>query len=374
MTVSRDYDKTERAWLWLNDLVGANVSAAEQLLYNNEGLMAFFDSARSGSAIRLPDRFTPAQRKAVCQRASDGYIDGLIEKLGKAGIFAVTRGSEDYPSLLREIYDPPTVLFVKGRMISYPKLPIAVIGSRKCTAYGREMAAYFGRKLAEKGACVVSGLALGCDSIAAENASQVLSNDYPTVAVLGSGPDVVYPHQSAKLYETICERGAVISEFKPGTRPSRENFPRRNRIISGLSKGVLIIEAAVKSGTRITAECALEQGRDVFAIPGRINDLMSVGTNGLIKSGEAKCVFDVDDILYEYGIFDVPDETPIKKADVSSLPPQQRDVYEALMSGEKSVDEICMITGYSVSEVNMYLTELELSEIIKQLPNGEYGI
>lgn len=370
----RAYGQKERAWLWLGDTVGANVRLAEELLYNNGGIMELFDSARRGAKLILPEKAPAALSKSLRNNCSDSFIDMLTERMEKAHITAVTRDSEGYPELLREIYDPPTVLYVKGKADLNVKLPIAVIGSRKCTAYGKEMAAYFGRRLAEKGACVVSGLALGCDSIAAENAANTAPNDMPTIAVLGSGVDVVYPYQCAALYNLICERGAVISEYKPGTRPARENFPQRNRLISGLSKGVLVIEAAAKSGTRITAEFALEQGRDVFAVPGRITDLMSVGTNGLIKSGEAKSVFDVDDILYEYGVFGPDVEKPIKETDTSSLTSEQKEIFKALLGGEKTVDELCMITDYSVSDINMYLTEMELSGIIKQLPNGEYGV
>ena len=290
------------------------------------------------------------------------------------GIYAVSRDDAGYPKLLREIYDPPTVLYIKGKAPGEIKLPIAVIGSRNCSDYGREMAAYFGRELALHGACIVSGLAAGCDSEAARGALSASENCFPTVAVLGCGVDVVYPSSSRELYERILEKGSVISEFKPGKSPTRESFPQRNRIISGLSKGVLVIEAGAKSGTRTTVEFAHEQGRDVFAVPGRITDLLSVGTNGLIKSGAAKAVFAADDILYEYGMFLEDPLLPIHSVDLSKLEPRPRKVCELLILGEKSADSICELTGFSVAEVNSYLTELELSGIIKQLPNGEYAV
>ena len=192
--------------------------------------------------------------------------------------------------------------------------------------------------------------------------------------MLGCGVDVIYPASSKKLYDEITSRGAIISEYKPGTLPTRSSFPQRNRIISGISKGVLVIEAGARSGTRITANYAHDQGRDVFAVPGRISDLMSVGTNGLIKCGEAKAVFDVDDILCEYGSFTLRAESPVKTADTSKLTPEQKTVYDLLLTGEKNVDTLCFVTGFSAAEINIYLTEMELSGIIKQLPHGEYSV
>ena len=166
----------------------------------------------------------------------------------------------------------------------------------------------------------------------------------------------------------------MISEYKPGRQPTKESFPQRNRIISGLSKGILVIEAGAKSGTSITVGFAHDQGRDVFAIPGRITDLTSVGTNGLIKNGAAKAVFGVDDILYEYGRFLQTEDSPVHTAENSGLSPEQNRILDLLRMGEKNIDEICEITGYSVSAVNIHLTEMELSGIIRQLPNGLYSV
>ncbi|MBO6061523.1 MAG: DNA-processing protein DprA [Clostridia bacterium] len=368
------YNEKERAWLWLNDVLGAAVQTTEKLLFCNDGLLPLFDSVKHGKQVKYPDTVSARSRADLIKRCSESYIDSIISGLESKGVYAVTRDSAAYPRLLREIYDPPTVLFVKGRLEPEIRIPIAVIGSRKCSDYGREMAGYFGRELASHGACVISGLALGCDSAAAEGALSAKNCDYPTVAVLGCGPDIVYPASARGLYESIASRGAVISEYKPGRKPTKDSFPQRNRIISGLSKGVLVVEAGASSGTRITAEFAHEQGRDVFAVPGRITDLLSVGTNGLIKSGAAKPVFGVDDILYEYGVFLTEAEPPVKKPDTSSLSPEQKRICDLLLLGEKSADSICESTGFSVSEVNMYLTEMELSGIIRQLPKGEYSL
>lgn len=367
-------NEKERAWLWLNTVIGPNPQLTDKLIYLNDGLLGLFGSARNGGAIRLPDGIPETKIKELRSKSSDGAIDSFIEKLFRSGISTVTRDSEHYPKLLREIYDPPTVLFVKGRLKADVDLPIAVVGSRKCSDYGREMAGYFAEKLVENGACIISGMAVGCDSIAAQGALKVRSSEYPTIAVLGSGIDIVYPSSNRRLYDEIAERGAVISEYKPGRQPTRESFPQRNRIISGLSKGVLVIEAGAKSGTSITVGFAHEQGRDVFAIPGRITDLTSLGTNRLIKSGAAKAVFGVDDILYEYGKFLETEDSPVHGSAPRDLPREQKLIFDQLILGEKTADEICEITLFSVSEVNTYLTEMELSGIIRQLPNGLYSV
>ena len=369
----RDYSQKERAWLWLNSVVGTNVSLADKLVYDNGGVLELYASARSGSAIKVPEKQGENLIASLRSRSGERELESIIEGLDRGGFYAVTRDSEDYPLLLREIFDPPTVLFVKGKLRPDIKLPIAVIGSRKCTDYGKDMADFFGYELAENGACVVSGMALGCDSIAARAALRTKSG-YPTVAVLGSGIDVVYPSANRRLYDEIAERGAVISENRLGASPTRESFPQRNRLISGLSKGVLVIEAAQKSGTSITVGFAHDQGRDVFAVPGRLTDRSSAGTNEMIKSGAAKAVFGVDDVIYEYGIFLVDPPSPVKEISTAELSGAEKRVVEALSSGEKTADMLCGLLGISAAEVNTCLTELELSGIIKQLPNGNYGI
>ena len=173
--------------------------------------------------------------------------------MDRRGVTVLLRDSEGYPALLSEIHDPPEALFVRGRLDADPLLPIAVIGARKSTEYGRGIARTFSRALAEQGATIVSGMASGIDAEAARGALEAGTRQLPTVAVLGSGIDVVYPKENEALYAEISERGAVVSEFWPGTRPSRENFPVRNRIMSGLSRGVVVVEAGERSGTSITA-------------------------------------------------------------------------------------------------------------------------
>jgi DNA processing protein len=214
------------------------------------------------------------------------------EKLAKRGIKVLTIKDKTYPKLLKEIYAPPALLYIQGKL-SEPCL--GIVGSRELSPYGFKTAPKLSFELARKGLTIVSGLAKGIDTLAHQSALKARGK---TIAVLGSGLDIIYPKDNQKLSKEIIQTGAVISEFPLGTPPKRQNFPQRNRIVSGLSRGVLIIEAGERSGSLITARQALEQNRDVFAVPGPINSLTSAGTNGLIKLG-AKPVTEVNDILEE---------------------------------------------------------------------------
>ena len=228
-------------------------------------------------------------------------------------------------------------------------------------------------QLAECGACIVSGMAYGIDKVAAIAALERSKAETPTIAVLGSGVDVVYPEENRKLYDEICDKGAVVSEFLPGTVPDSKHFPQRNRIISGISRGVVVAEAAIKSGTRITADFALEQGRDVFAIPGRITDPFCQGTNQMIQQGAAKPVFCVDDILEEYGMRS-DKAIRMTEIDESFLSFEQTLIVRLLKAGEKTIDELCEMTQFEPGKLNSALTEMEISGIIKQSPGRIYGI
>lgn len=372
---AKDYTDKERAWLWINRVFGARVAAVTELLRLSGGPVELLDSVRRGDTLDFAGFIESGDRAKLISSASEASIDGYIASVEGLGAHAVTLDSPDYPDRLRFIYDPPCVLYVKGRLRRDTKLPFAIIGSRKCSHYGLEMARYFGRELSRYGACIISGLAVGCDAEAARGALEIEANEYPTIAVLGSGINVVYPESNRKLYDKVAEMGAVISEFLPGSKPTKYTFPQRNRIISGLSKGVLVVEAGENSGTSITVDFALDQGRDVFAVPGRINEPMSKGTNGLLKRGEAKPVYELDDILSEYGEDSMSSfAPPIKKADISGLGREQTMLYNALLTGEKNIDELCEYTGFSVSQLNIYLTEMELSGLIKQLSNKVYSI
>jgi len=282
----------------------------------------------------------------------------------KKGIKIICIEDEGYPPLLKEIPDPPLVLYVLGK-IPACRFNFAIVGSRRASFYGISTAERFGFQLTSLGFCIISGLARGIDSSAHRGA---LKGGGKTIAVLGSGLLNVYPPENKSLAEEIIDRGAVISEFPLKTPPHRENFPRRNRIISGLSQGVLIVEAARRSGALITADLALEQGREVFAIPGKVNSPTSSGTNYLIKQG-AKLVENVEDILEEFGIY----AEAVAESELE-LSPEEKELISALKAGSMILDEIVIKTGMDLQRVNQYLISLQLKGVIYAGPGGVYRL
>jgi DNA processing protein len=367
----REYSREELYWVWLNRATGHNVRLFDKLTQEYDSPEQLFNYTAQGKAF--PDNIPSETVNTLKKTASEKETMSFLAQLSDRGIECVTRVSCDYPVLLKEIADAPSVLYIKGRLNAHIELPLAVIGSRKCTAYGRDVALKLSSALAEQGICVISGLAYGIDAIAAEGALSCGENEYPTVAVLGCGVDVIYPSSNTALYEKIIERGAVISEFLPGTKPLAQNFPIRNRIISGLSRGILVVEAAQKSGTFITVDHALDQGRDVFSVPGRITDLTSEGTNDLIRNGMAKAVYSVNDILEEYGRASAQ-KNIVPEIDFSKLDYNQSLICKLLQADERNFDELCEMAPLSVNELNSALTSLEFSGIIKQLPGRVYKI
>ena len=281
------------------------------------------------------------------------------EELAKAeryGAAIVTMVDSMYPKNLLNIYDPPPYLYVKGQ-INFDERSIAVVGSRFASSYGKITTEGLSRDLAKNGLTVVSGMARGIDTAAHKGA---IAAGGRTVAVLGSGIDVIYPPENRELYEEICRHGAVVSELPMGTEPLSENFPARNRIISGISLGVVIVEASLRSGSLITASCAAEQGRDVFAVPGNINSNGSKGTNRLIKEG-AKLVEGVGDILDEFSV------VPASSCMTVDLSRDEMAVMEVLAE-PVHIDEVASLSGMDVRSVSAILLNLELSGAIRQLP------
>ena len=364
-------DERDRLELWLHYATGTNykqfAAVREEYYYLDEA----WEDVRAGQMGRFT-MLDEEGKQRLMEAARDGFMDRYIRWLDKNQINVLTSTSYSYPSLLKEIHDPPAVLFYKGTLNEDMQLPIAVVGTRRCTDYGKEVAKTFGRELVRAGATVVSGLATGIDGYAAVGALSVEDAQDPTVAVLGCGIDVVYPQGNEKLYAAIAERGCVMTEFLPKTRPLPQNFPLRNRIISGLSLGVLVVEAGERSGASITAHLALEQGREVFAIPGRVTDRMSIGTNTLIRRGEAKLVTQVSDILEEFGAAYTSSEP--REVNLSSLSPLEQQIVKALLSGEKNDDELMERCDTDIGQLIYTLTELSISGIIKQLPGSVYAL
>ncbi len=297
-------------------------------------------------------------------------IQKELELAKKYGAAVLTLGDEKYPPRLREIYDPPVVLYVRGEIIPGDERAIAIVGTRRPSFYGRMITEDLSKKLAMRGFTIVSGLARGIDSAAHRGALAVKGR---TIAVLGCGIDKVYPPENARLMKEVMSSGAVVSEFPFGTKPDRGNFPRRNRIISGLSLGVIVVEAAKRSGSLITASCALEQGREVFAVPGKVDSPTSYGTHSLIKEG-AKLVQDVDDIIEELGIQmeDAPCEKETKSGRCHELAGDERKVYELLSSDPCHVDVICNQADMPASKVSSILMMLEVKGLVEQLPGKQF--
>lgn len=362
----------EKARLWLNYGVEFNVRSFQKIASAFDSLEeAFFSFSTRSEAFACLNENATAR---LCKAKAPGFLEQFLESLERKHISYTYPGEPDYPNLLEEIKDPPSVLYYIGRIEPDPELAIAVIGSRHPTQYGRETAKRFAGELAGAGALVVSGMAEGVDAFAARGALDASGSGCATVAVLGCGVDVVYPQSNEKLYYEIIDRGAVISEFLPGSKAERFHFPIRNRVMSGMAHGTLVVEAAQRSGTSITAGFAQDQGREVFAIPGRIGDVMSTGPNGMIARGEAKPVFSTEEILSEFACLHVPAETrpERKQVPISSLSKEQRSVCIALKQGEMSFDELCEMLGMPIGVLNSCLTELQFLGIMKQLPGRWY--
>ncbi len=276
-------------------------------------------------------------------------------------IQVVSLGDSAYPAILKKIYDPPSVLFISGNFDKKDEQSLAVVGSREPSFYGRYATEIMTRELVKNNFSIISGLARGVDTIAHQTA---LKAGGRTIAVLGSGMDMLYPPENARLAKAISKSGAVISEYPLGTIPDPGNFPRRNRIVSGLSLGVLVCEAGKKSGALLTAYEALEQNREVFAIPGPINSKQSLGTNRLIKEG-AKLVQDPEDILHE-----LESKIHIRKYEQKNLPEmdeKEKDIYRFLTEVPIHIDQLANKTQRSTAEVLSVMLTLELMGIVKQL-------
>jgi len=290
-----------------------------------------------------------------------------IEKLERHKVKVLVCEDSCYPSRLKEIYDYPPVLYVRGNLPPQDESCLAVVGTRRPTIYGRQVTEEIVTDLVHSDITIVSGLARGIDSIAHRTA---LDAGGKTIAVFASGLDIVYPGENAKLAQAIVEHGAVISEYPLGTRPKAENFPLRNRIMSGLSLGVLVVEAGERSGALITAHQAVEQNREVFAIPGNILSPLSRGTNRIIQEG-AKLVQDHTDILEELNLSIVaPQQLEIKE--FSPATEAESEILKQLTSEPNHINEICRRSGLNMPEVASTLAMLELRGVAKQIGNMNY--
>jgi DNA processing protein len=372
-------------WIALNMTPGVGPRAAARLLERFGSAEGVFGALRS-ELERL--RLRPEAVESIALRDRHEAAAVELERLrgmADAEVLALDDGA--YPALLREIPDPPVTLYVRGAWRACLEAPcVGVVGSRRCSTYGQNVAHALARDLASRGLTVVSGLARGIDAAAHRGALEAGGR---TAAVLGTGLDEVYPRDHRRLAEEILERGgALVTQFPLGTPPVAENFPYRNRIISGLSLGVVVVEASELSGSLITARLALEQGREVFAVPGNITSRNSFGTNFLIKGAGAKLVQQWQDIVSEFpaelaAALLPPDVKDVKKegrglgarptplpADVSD---DERAVLSLLTADEPShIDALAGRSGLPVQELSALLLGLEMRELVRQLPGKSF--
>lgn len=295
-------------------------------------------------------------------------LEQLQLKVEAMGLQALTWDDLAYPALLRQIPDAPPVLFVKGDLTPADEWAVALVGTRKPTPYGREVARLLASELARNGVTIVSGLARGVDGIAHHAALEAGGR---TLAVLGSGLDEIYPHEHRTLAQRIVANGALLSDFPLGTRPEASNFPPRNRIISGLSLGVVVVEAALTSGALITADFAADHGREVFAVPGSILGLSSAGCNRLLRDG-AHVVTEVGDILETLRL----DQLAAKQAAREVLPsnPTEATVLERLSAEPCYVDDVARAVGLPVENVTSTLVMMELKGMVRQVGMLQYVV
>ena len=299
-------------------------------------------------------------------------VEPIRRRAEALGVRIIALSSPDFPPALRSIYDPPILLYVKGTLLPQDVLAIAIVGARRCSIYGQTQAERLAAGLSHLGFTVVSGLARGVDVAAHRGALRAKGR---TLAVLGCGLARVYPPEHKEMAERIAEQGALISELPLATAPQREAFPARNRLVSGLSLGVLVVEAARNSGSLITARHAAEQGREVFALPGQVDNPLNRGSHALIKDG-AKLVENVEDIIAELGPLAETlkigeEEAPCEPRSLG-LNEKEARVYSALSSTPQTLDELIAVLRLPVSEVSSTLTVLELRRLAKQLTGKRF--
>jgi len=337
---------------------------------------------------RLLDAFGSAEKILLTRTDQLSAIDGVpraladnishwqefadpaaeLKKAADLGAHVITAEDDEYPSALREIHDPPIVLYVRGHLTERDRNAVAVVGSRKATHYATESAKKLSFQMAYAGLTVASGLARGIDTAAHQGA---LAAKGRTIAVIGSGLGELYPPENAELADRIAASGAVVSEFPIDTKPDRQTFPIRNRIVTGLSFGVLVVEAGANSGALISANMAAEQGRTLYAVPGRIDAPAALGSNRLIQQG-AKLVITVDDILDDLPLVfrekpDLPAAAP-----AVDLTPDQQKILEAIGTEETSLDSVIATSGLTAAVVSSTLLALEIRRLVKQLPGKRF--
>ncbi len=346
-------DAVLAAWLKLSLVPGLGNETLRRLLQVFGSPSAIIDASNSSLCIHVK----PAVAKAIATNTHETYLTGVSSWLEDPLNCIVTIADAEYPQPLLNIPDPPLLIYVKGRLDLLNKRSLAVVGSRSASHQGLRNAESFAKAISDAGLCVVSGMAQGIDSFAHRGGIQGVGS---SIAVVGTGLDKVYPSSNRDLAHILAQQGTIISEFALGTPPLASNFPRRNRIISGLSAGCLVVEASIQSGSLITARMALEQGRDVFAIPGSIHSPHSKGCHALIKQG-AKLVENAQDILEELGLSTLLPSTV-------NFP--DHVLFDSLGFDPVDTDTLSRLSGLTISELSAILLQLEMDGAVASLPGG----
>ena len=363
-------DEKTLAWLTLYFIPGLGNNILKRLIENLREPEAVLEASLSG-LMKISGVREDIARKIV-GRAFEKEAEKELRAVGRCGARIIGYTDPSYPGLLREIHSPPMLLYVKGQDVPLSQTFIGVVGSRQPSHYGLNAAEKIGVGLAKRGVGVVSGLARGIDSAAHRGC---LKGNGFTIAVLGTGIDRVYPSSNRGLFEQVTQSGVVVSEFPTSSPPEPRNFPIRNRIISGLSRGIAVVEATKNSGSLITASLALDQGREVFAVPGSINSFKSTGTHYLIKQG-AKLIENADDILDEFVAVGRGVEDRVSLSGAAGTFPDmdksEKKVYEMMSDYPVHIDHIVRVGDMGVGEVAGILMKMELKGLIRQLPGKMY--
>lgn len=348
-------------WFALNTVPGIGAIRYVALVKHFGSPQAVLE-ASSKALSALPEIGNKLAR-AMKEQIDEKHAEEQLSQLDRHNAKLISILDDDYPEYLKRIYDPPPFLIIKGDLRPEDRLAVAIVGSRMSSEYGRQATELLVRGLVKQGLTIVSGLARGIDSIAHQAA---LADGGRTIGVLGCGLDVYYPPENKKLYENIARAGAVVTEFEFGARPEKFNFPARNRIISGLSRGVVVVEARKGSGALVTAQHAVDQNREVFAVPGNITSSPSQGANELLKQG-AIPVTQAADILLALGV-DPAVRAAAKERPRISLPEAEQLIYDTLSTQPQLVDNLSNTVHRPIGEVLSLLLSLEMAGLVRQLP------
>lgn len=355
--------ETELYWYWLNNIAGIGYETIGKMLENEKNPQNIFKWTKEDWAGIL----TQKQQSAFIQSRDLDAIEKQYSELKEKQIEFYSIENPKYPKRLLTMDKPPFCLYVRGKLPQENEKTIGIIGARDGTAYGQEVARYYGKEFANLGISVISGMARGIDGIAQQSALEYGGLSY---GILGCGVNICYPKENFSLYQKLIEQGGIVSEYSPDTTPKAGLFPRRNRIISGLSDGILVIEAKKKSGTLITVDWALEQGKDIFAVPGRAFESYSEGCNQLIQMG-AKLVRNIEDFYEEYQI-NHKDVRKNYEKNLKTLDKNQKVVYSCLSLEPKYLDSIRKETNFSTKELLSTLFHLEMVGYIRQIVPNYY--